>query len=65
MKIKYPRYHLTDHPSDFYTWYQEAEGSRAMWSGWIKGDTNLWHKINKAKKDEKNKLIKELSTKVN
>ena len=65
MTIKYPRYHVTDHPTDFYVWYQKSEKSRAMWSGWIKGDPSLWHKINKAKKDERNNLIIQLATKVN
>lgn len=64
MTIKYPRYHVTDHPSDFYVWYQEAECKRALWSGWIKGDSNLWHKINSAKKADKQKMIVELATKV-
>lgn len=63
-KIQYPRYHVTDHPADFYVFYQEREDGRAKWSGWIKGDLALWHKINKAKKEEKNKLIKELAIKV-
>lgn len=62
--IKYPRYHVTDHPTDFYTFYQESSQHRAMWSGWIKGNSSLWYKIDKASKQEKNSLIKELSNKV-
>lgn len=62
-KIQYPRYHVTDHPADFYVFYQEREGVRAKWSGWIKGDSSLWHKINKSSKEQKQKIIEDLATK--
>lgn len=63
--IKYPRFHITDHPTDFYTWYQESESSKAMWSGWIKGDSALWHQLQKLKLKERHIMIIELSNKVN
>lgn len=64
MTIKYPRFHISDHPSDFYTWYQESKSSRAMWSGWIKGDTSLWYRLQNTKLKDRQKMIIDLSDKV-
>jgi hypothetical protein len=63
-KIKYPQYHITDHPTDFYVFYRESDKSKALWSGWIKGNPSLWHKINKAKRDDRNNMIIDLAKKV-
>ncbi len=58
MKIKYPRFHITEQPTDFYVWYQKDEESKARWSGWIKGEAKLWYKIkNMKKKDQQNLII--------
>lgn len=63
--IKYPRFHISDQPADFYTWYQESESSKAMWSGWIKGNSNLWYKLKNAKLKQRQSMIIDLSKKEN
>ena len=61
MKIKYPRYHVTDEPTSFYVFCQESEESGALWSNWIRGDANLWYKLRNASRDEKQELITKLA----
>lgn len=62
MNIKYPRFHITEHPTDFYVFYEETH-RKAMWSGWIKGNSNLWHRLNKMKPSQKERAIIKLANK--
>lgn len=63
MTIKYPRLHITDEPTSFYVWYQENENTKPLWSGWIRGDANLWYKLRNASRNEKKQMIINLAVK--
>lgn len=60
VNIKYPKFSVQGKPCDFYLFYQETEYSYPKNSGWIKGNADLYHKLQKLKRKDLQLKIKEI-----
>ena len=57
---KLPHYSIIGTPADFYLFRRLSKNEFGQFSGWIKGQINLWHKIKQSNKEERVSIIDEV-----